>query len=153
MVLIVLSLIWLAGLNRLHELQEMGEKTAVEITISNINAGLRWEMADRIMTGREASIVEMDGSNPVHWLEKAPEGYLGEYPAMPDRFPPGAWYFDTSRKELRYRPILERNLTCRQCERIGGKTTLGWHIVRTANPMFGRGSRVRAVTVATYRWF
>lgn len=152
-VLGVLGLIWLIALYRFHELQELGEKTAVEMTISNISSGLRWEMADRIMTKREASIVDMAGSNPVHWLEKKPEGYLGAFPAMPENFQPGSWYFDTLRKELRYRPILKRNLKCTQCEHVGSEMALCWRIARSGNPMFGLGDTVKVVAVTPYRWF
>lgn len=151
--LAVLALIWLAALNRLHEVQEMGEKTAVEMTIRNIQSGLRLEMSERIMTKHESSIVEMAGSNPVNWLEKKPDNYLGEFPGIPDRFSSGSWYFDTSRHEISYRPALQHNLECRQCEKIGGDIILSWRIARAANPMFGRGDRVGVVATAIYRWF
>ena len=152
-ILVVIGFIWLVALDRLHALQELGEKTAVEMTVSNMRSGVRWEMADRIMTGREASLVELAGSNPVRWLEKSPEGYLGEFAAPPERFPPGSWYFDVSSKELHYRPILVRNLQCQQCERIAGEVALSWRIARSGNPMFGRGDTVRIVAITPYRWF
>lgn len=153
MVLAVLAIIWLVALNRFNELQELGEKTAVEMTISNARSGLRWEMSDRIMTKREASIVDLAGGNPVRWMENPPNEYLGEFPAAPEKFPPGSWYFDALRKELRYRPILHRNLECEQCVRRGGEIALSWRIARSGNPMFGRGDTVRVVSVTPYRWF
>ncbi|MDD5177395.1 MAG: hypothetical protein PHQ05_13340 [Sterolibacterium sp.] len=153
MALVVIALIWLMELNRFQELQELGEKTAVEMTISHIRSGLRWEMADRIMTKREANIAELAGSNPVRWIEKPPEEYLGEFSAAPPKFPPGNWYFDTLRKELRYRPILHKNLECPRCERVAGEMALSWRIAPSGNPMFGRGDTVRVVAVTPYRWF
>lgn len=149
----VLALIWMAALNRLLDLQEMGERTVVEMTVSNINSGLRLEMAERIMTAREASIVELAGGNPVRWLEEKPGGYLGEFPSAPDGFRPGYWYFDTAHKYLRYWPKLERYLECWRCERAGGEIVLSWHIEKADNPMFGRGSHVKMVPVTPYRWF
>jgi len=148
MVLVLLGLIWLAALNRLHGLQEIGEKTAVEMTLRNIQSGLRWEMSERIITGREASIAELAGSNPVRWLEKPPDEYLGEFSAAPAGFSPGHWYFDTLHRELRYRPLLVRNLECRECVYIDDDVVLSWRIVHT-----GKGSSVRVVTVTPYRWF
>lgn len=141
------------ALNRLHEVQEIAEKTAVEMTVRNIQSGLRWEMSERIMTKREASIAELAGGNPVRWLEKPPDGYLGEYPAAPDRFPPGTWYFDILDKELRYSPVLTRNLECRECARKRGELVLAWRIERAGNPMLGRGDLVRLLPVVPYRWF
>ena len=152
-VVAVIALAWIAAFDRLRDLQEMGEKTAVEMTVSNIRSGLRFEMAERIMSGREGSIGELADSNPVRWLDKLPEAYLGEFPMVPPSFPPGSWYFDTGHKELHYRPALGRYLECEQCERVQGNATLVWHITLAGNPMFGRGDTVRVVAVAPYRWF
>ncbi len=152
-VVAVIALIVFVALDRLRDVQEMGEKTAVEMTVRNIQSGLRWEMSERIMAGHEASIAELAGGNPVRWLEKPPSGYLGEFPAAPANFPPGHWYFDTLRGELRYRPILERNLECKQCDRVVDEMALSWRITRAGNTMLGRGDSVRVVTVTPYRWF
>ncbi|MCX7171658.1 MAG: hypothetical protein NTY41_15615 [Proteobacteria bacterium] len=152
-VLVVLGPVWLLALDRFNELQEIAEKTAVEVTIVNIRSGLRWEMSERIMTGREASIVELVGSNPVRWLEKPPEGYLGEFSAAPPRFPSGSWYFDGLRKVLFYRPILRRNLACQACQRVDGDIAMGWRIAPTGKPPPGRVGSVQVVTDTPYRWF
>ncbi len=153
MVVIAIALLWMVALNRLRNLQEIAEKTTVEMTVRNIQSGLRWEMSERIVAGREASIAELAGGNPVRWLGKPPVDYLGEFSAAPADFLPGRWYFDTQRKELRYRPTLQRNLECTQCVRESGEIVLSWRIERAGNPMFGRGDTVRVVTAAPYRWF
>ncbi len=152
-VVAVIAFTALVALERLRDVQEMGEKTAVEMTVRNIRSGLLWEMSERITTGHEASIAELAGGNPVRWLEKPPSGYLGEFPATPPNFSQGAWYFDTRHRELRYRPIQQRNLECHQCPREDGDLALSWRISPAGNPMFGRGDSVRVVAVAPYQWF
>lgn len=149
----VIALIAFAILNRLLDVQELGEKTAVEMTVSNIRSGLRIEMADRIMTGREGSIRELAGSNPVRWLDKQPDGYLGEFAAAPKVFQPGTWYFDTGKRNLRYWPNLERYLECSGCEAINKEAILGWRIVPAGSSAGGRSDAVKVVPVAEYRWF
>ncbi|MBI5922451.1 MAG: hypothetical protein HY847_12525 [Betaproteobacteria bacterium] len=152
MVLVVMAFLWLMAFNRLQDLQEIGEKTKVEMTIRNIRSGLHWEMSDRIMTAREASIGELAGTNPVRWLEKIPENYLGEFSSTPEKFPRGSWYFDTSQHLLQYRPSLGNHLICVECQLVDGEITLGWRIEKIGNPMFGR-SMVKLVELTNYRWF
>lgn len=93
---------WL-GLERLTYLQVLGEKTAVETTILNIQTGLRYASAGHIIRGEERRIAEMVGSNPVQWLEKPPQDYVGE---CAGELGTGRWCFEPSSRELRYRPRL-----------------------------------------------
>ncbi|MDO9067127.1 MAG: hypothetical protein Q7W05_01565 [Deltaproteobacteria bacterium] len=97
---------WL-GLERLTYLQVLGEKTAVEATILNIQTGLRYAMAERVIRGEEQRIAEMGGSNPVQWLEKPPQDYVGE---CAGEHAAGSWCFDLRSRELRYRPRLDLGL-------------------------------------------
>ena len=136
------------GLDRLRELQELGEKTAVEMTIRNVQTGLRYAMAGHLARGEDVRISEMAGSNPVQWLEKPPAGYQGECPA-PMQLPGGGWCFEAKQRELVYRPAVERNLKI-----DGGGQTLRWSI----KPLDGsRGTgqveRVGVRSVTLYRWF
>jgi len=153
LVVIVLGALWHTVFERSSYGEELGEKAAVEFTIRNVRSGLELEMAERMLNGHEGKIAEMAGSNPVLWLEKLPQGYLGEFSTVPDKFPPATWYFNKERKVLIYRPARTENLTCSQCELLAGHILLSWRIDRMGNPMFGRGDRVRIVPVAPYQWF
>jgi len=153
LVVIVLGVLWQTVFERTTGGEELGEKAAVEFTIRNVRSGLEMEMAARMLSGHEKKIAEMEGSNPVLWLEKPPQGYLGEFSSMPDKFPPTTWYFDTQRKALVYRPARTNNLTCNLCGQMEGEILLSWRIERMGNPMFGRGDRVKIVPVTPYTWF
>jgi hypothetical protein len=133
------------GLNGLAELQELGEKTAVEMTMRNVQTGLRYAMAGHFARGEDVRIVEMVGSNPVQWLEKPPAGYQGECP-VPIQLPAGGWCFDAKQRELLYRPTVARNLVIE-----GGGQILHWSIkaVRGSN----RTDQVESVRVAPVIWF
>jgi hypothetical protein len=128
--------------------EELGEKTGVELTILNIRAGLRYQVADRIMKGKTGELAALDGSNPVRWLERPPAGYAGERRGASLEFMErGEWCFDPELKELRYRPRLRSNLS-------PDLRVLRWRVV----PVFGTtGNRsidsLALVNVEPYRWF
>ena len=141
-VVAVIGLLAWLGLGRLNEVQEIGEKAAVEATIRNIQSGLRFAMADAMTRGQGSRVATMLDSNPVGWLERPPEGYVGEGAAVPESMPPGGWFFDTRRRELIYRPRLAANLVIR-----GGEQFLRWRI------RAGAGASATIVAETPYRWF
>jgi hypothetical protein len=128
--------------------EELGEKTEVELTVLNIRAGLRYQVADHIMKGRTNELLALDGSNPVQWLERPPARYAGERRcAGLETIERGEWCFDPDRKELRYRPRLHSYLS-------PDLYVLRWRVV----PVFGTtGSRsvdsLALVNVEPYHWF
>ena len=143
----VITVLALVALERLQEVQEVSEKTVVDSTLRNISSGLRYAMSEHIIHGEEFRIAELIGSNPVRWLAQPPEGYHGEFAAAPERLPDGAWFFDTTRRELCYRPKLDRHL-----EIEGGAHQLCWRI-ESASASPGAVAAVRVVAVHGYRWF
>ena len=107
--------------------EELGEKTEVELTVLNIRAGLRYQVADRMINGRMPELAALEGSNPVRWLERPPRNYAGERrSANLEEIERGQWGFDPDRRELRYRPRLRKYLT-------PDLTVLRWRVV----PVFG----------------
>ena len=124
MVAVIGVISWL-GLERLTNLQVLGEKTVVETTILNIQTGLRYAMAEHVIRGEEQRIVEMAGSNPVQWLEKLPQEYVGE---CAGEHAAGSWCFDLGSRELRYRPRLDLGLQPTRPE----PGVLSWRIERSA---------------------
>ena len=129
--------------------EELGEKTEVELTIVNIRAGLRYQVADRMISGRVTELAALEGSNPVRWLERPPAGYVGERrSANLEVTERGEWCFDPDRKELRYRPRLRNYLSPPEL------SMLRWKVV----PVFGTaGNRsiesLALVNLEPYRWF
>ena len=149
LVVAIISLLSLVALNRLQEIQELSEMTVVDATLRNISSGLRYAMAEYIIHGEERRIAELVGSNPVRWLEHPPAGYLGEYAAAPERLARGAWFFDATRRELCYRPILDEHLVI-----ASGGQLLCWRIESSGNPrVMDRVGAVRVVAEPDYRWF
>src|SRR5258706_5578640 len=128
--------------------EELAEKMQVELTILNMRAGLRYQVADRIIKARTGELAALGGSNPVRWLERPPAGYAGESGCASAEFMErGEWCFDPRAKELRYRPRLRSNLS-------PDLPVLRWRIV----PVFATtGNRsvdsLALVNVEPYRWF
>lgn len=128
--------------------EELGEKAEVDLTIRNIRAGLRYQVADRMIQGRMNELAASDGSNPVRWLENSPRNYVGERRAAnlegPDK---GEWCFDPDLKELRYRPRL-RSYVSPQLP------MLRWRVVAVFGTDGNRSIESLAlVNLEPYRWF
>lgn len=85
-------------------LQEYAEKTVMEATVMNIRSGLRYKLAELIVEERGSEIPALMNENPVQWLERPPENYVGEF-AYPESsvIPSGSWYFNKRNKQLVYR--------------------------------------------------
>ncbi len=137
-------------LNKLWQIQEKSEKVLVETTIQNVSSGLRNATAAFMFHGQDARIKELVGTNPVLWLQKAPDGYLGDCAATVGGLGPGTWCFDASLRELRYRPKLDRNLKLHDASGI-----LRWRIDAAGSGMQGskRVDWVEIVSVTAYTWF
>lgn len=121
---------WLAGL---HELQATSEKTILDLTLRNMRTGLQLRMGELMLANQTHEIPKLAGQNPVQWLARPPEGYLGERDVPPQAPPPGSWYFDRSTRTLRYFPAALQS------------DPLAWRIVpATAN----RGGGVPGVRLA-----
>ena len=136
-----------ALLNALLFYQELGEKTAVELTLLNMRSGVRFQIADKMLHGRYAELEEVLASNPVNWLEKPPAGYAGELGS--DRSPqPGEWFFDVASRELGYLPRLNAHLSLASA----GDRALRWRI-RGSRSKSGEIEALSLVSVTRYTWF
>lgn len=127
--------------------QEAAEKTAMERTVSAIEFGLRYEAASRRASGREGEIPGLAKANPVQWLERPPQNYLGELAEDPGpKAPRGAWYFDTRKKELVYR--INRGDRFRSGK--DGRKEVRWRVVIEGADAHGG---VALVPLVSYGWF
>lgn len=90
----VLAVVLLGALERVREDVE-------EAAVQAEAAALRIELLDWL-AHREAHGGRLPESrNPLRWIARQPEGYLGELDAAPKVG--GVWYFDRGRQELVYR--------------------------------------------------
>ena len=96
-------------LDRVRYYQEFAEKTVMETTVVNIRSGLRYRMAELALKNRTEEFSRLAQENPVRWLERPPQHYLGELiDPQASEIQPGSWYYDKSRRQLVYRINLGR---------------------------------------------
>ena len=100
-VAIAVFAVWL--LAALRQMQAMGEKTMVELTVRNINTGLKASMCEAVIEQRGGEIAAWAGSDPVRWLATPPSGYVGEC-RRDEEYVAGAWCFESASGDLVYRP-------------------------------------------------
>jgi general secretion pathway protein G len=135
-------------LNALAFYQELAERTAIDLTLLNMRSGIRQQIADKMIHGREADLEQVVAGNPVDWLAKPPPGYAGELSAGNGAAPrPGEWFFDVERRELGYVPRLRSHLRLRAAE-----DSMRWRI-RGVRSRSGQIEDVSLVSVTRYTWF
>ena len=130
--------------------EELAEATVVQLTIENIRSGLRYQIADRLVAGRTPEIGQLLGVNPVSWLERSPDGYVGTVRTGSVRsLPAGSWFYDIDRGEIGYLPKLSFHLVAEP----GGRATLRWRMQALRSAMPGDVEGLMLVAVTPYRWF
>ncbi len=102
MSIVLLGIFLAVFLERAFYYQEYVEKAAMEMTVANMRTGLRYRIADLILTNRLSEIPTLADENPVNWLAEPPENYLGEFDSPPRDGTAGKWFFDKRNKELVY---------------------------------------------------
>lgn len=100
--LVVAALAW-AMLSFLGRYQGIVERDMVDMNIRNMRTGMRLQVSELLMEGRQRELPNLVGTNPVRWLGGNIAGYLGELDAPPQGVR-GCWYFDRPRRMLVYRP-------------------------------------------------
>ena len=130
--------------------EELAEATVVQQTIENIRSGLRYQIADRYVTGRTQEIGQLMQANPVSWLERPPDEYVGlvRTGSVPS-LPAGSWFYDVDRGEVGYLPRLSFHLVADS----RGRAILRWQMqaLRSTTPTDAEG--LMLVEVTPYRWF
>jgi len=102
----VVGIALLAFFERALHYMEIAERTAVEVTIANVNSALALRSARGLLAGRAAE----SASNPFA-LTGAPPNYLGAVSgAELDTFARRVWLFDEERNEVVYLPRHMRTL-------------------------------------------
>ena len=97
----------LAGmlLDRLIGWQGETERVAAKQLISSLRTALAMRSAEATARGGDTGLMTLAHQNPMRWLQKTPENYLGEYYSAPkEGLPAGHWYFDRSSETLVYLP-------------------------------------------------
>lgn len=89
-----------------QQLSAAAERYALAADIETLRSATRQRaLAERQGGG---SVAELDGANPVDWLDEPPGGYQGEHAAGGEgaaELDGGAWYFDTDAEVLIYRVL------------------------------------------------
>jgi general secretion pathway protein G len=95
----------LAGtlLHRLAPYAGQSEVVAAKQLIHSLRTALALRSAQAAASGGRDALLAISRENPVDWLARRPENYLGEYysPDMAE-LPKGNWYFDKASRTLVY---------------------------------------------------
>jgi len=137
----VISLLAFLTLGALWRAQGQAEATLVDLTLRNMATGLRLKQLDLLLRGDAAGMAALAGANPVVWLQGPPAHYRGELDGEPVPVEP-AWYFDSRRRELAYRP------GAGSFPLPEGVAELRWRVERSGGSAAMPGARLRSVMAA-----
>lgn len=150
----VLGVVAVIFLGQLLTAEEHAEKSAMELSISHMRAGLRAQVGALLIADRASEIAALAGGDPTDWLELPPENYLGEFHGQPPHDVAGTWYFDATRRELVYTANSRRHFVPSPSD----GHTVRVKIVPVATPKDsiaspGEPGWVELAIVNDYRWF
>jgi prepilin-type N-terminal cleavage/methylation domain-containing protein len=103
-VVVAIGILTGVALDRLLPLIGHAERAAFVQVQAHLQSALLLETAERITRGESATLIELDGSNPMALLLQAPANYLGALDRpQPDELPGRKWYYDEHQRRLVYR--------------------------------------------------
>jgi len=107
-VVFIISTLFAVFTNRVWYYQEMAEKTSMEENVGAIQSALTMQQGKNYVRGNSEDLGKLTTENPMNWLQKRPQNYVGEfYAATPKSVAPGSWVFDLKSRELIY--VLDRS--------------------------------------------
>jgi general secretion pathway protein G len=104
----------LAGvlLNSIMSYRGESERVAAKQLIGSLRTALAVRSAKVISTTGEPGLLALAHQNPMSWLQRRPENYLGEYYSPENEaFPTGNWYFDRGAHTLVYLPASQKSFS------------------------------------------
>ena len=109
---ILIALLAAVLLNRLISFQGESEQVAAKQLIGSLRTALAVQSAKVISTTGEPGLMALAQQNPMTWLQRRPENYLGEY-YSPNKntLPGGHWYFDRTAHTLVYLSAAEKSFS------------------------------------------
>ncbi len=103
-VVLLVSIFFVAVASRLWALQVDAERTAMENVVGALNAALGIKFAQYVIKHDRALWRSLEKSNPMDQLAQLPKNYLGELDeTQTSTIEAGNWYFDLSTHYLVYR--------------------------------------------------
>lgn len=108
LVLTLVAVLVLVALDRFVVVRVEAERVAMEAVVHALRAAVLERSLHGKASGERRNTSELQGSNPMVWLERPPLNYLGDL-AGPDpaTLSGGQWYFDSVSRLLVYRVDFE----------------------------------------------
>jgi len=109
---VVATLLAAVLLDSLIKARGESELVATKQLIGSLRTALAVRSAEAISTRGEPGLVALAHQNPLDWLIKHPDNYLGEFYNPPkDELTTGNWYFDKAEHALVYLPNIRKTFS------------------------------------------
>ena len=152
LVIIVVSVVAVAGIERLIYYQERVEKAAMDATLAAIKMGLQIRLAELIVTNRQNLAAQLERENPLHWLDEPPVNSDGDSRTLDLH---GNWYFAADVHQLVYMPKNSGFLDMgpQSDGKLRFQVRLQYDVIEGGGMQSKVPVGIRIVAVRPYRWF
>ncbi|MCP2007651.1 type II secretion system protein [Duganella violaceipulchra] len=107
----IFGLLMMVALERVAYYRRAGDEAGVQALVTNMRSALSGKVMALQAQGREQDIAALAGANPVAWLERPPDNYVGELrPDAAKSVKAGNWYFDLEQQKLKFVRGAQENL-------------------------------------------
>ncbi|MBI4357072.1 MAG: hypothetical protein HY559_04275 [Gammaproteobacteria bacterium] len=104
LVICVVSILYAVALRYSIRVLAMTERVTVEQTILALQNAVEFQALRHLLSGNMERLVQLEQSNPMDYLVRKPNAYLGELKNVdPKQVKEGAWYFDKTNRLIVYR--------------------------------------------------
>lgn len=103
LLVIIVGLLMVIAMEKILRLEVDVERVNLERVIGSLRSALAVEFARRVVDQRLATLAELQGANPMDYLQMRPDNYLGVHARpTPHSLPKGSWYYDSAEQSLVY---------------------------------------------------
>lgn len=103
-VITLVILLFLVAFDRLMPLRGDAEAAHVATVVGGLRSAVGLEAAQRVVDQGLAALADLEGSNPMEFLQEWPDTYVGAVENVHENeIEPGTWYFDRESGTVGYR--------------------------------------------------
>lgn len=102
-VAVIFSILGAIFMERLAFYQDEAARAGAQLLLTNMRSALNSKHLEAMMQGKTADLAVLDGANPILFLQRLPDNYVGEVDSWTAKdVAPGQWYFDRGQRKLVY---------------------------------------------------
>lgn len=110
-VICIIAILMAVAYERFERLAEGAEKAAFYGVLTTVQGQMNLQVADWYIDGEVITRAELEGKNPIEWLERPPANYRGNIKQGElTTAPAGQWFYLKEQQQLVYKVLRKKHL-------------------------------------------